>query len=358
MPLLPSLDLHFRIRVDGTPPDLPFLGPTVRGLIGYGLRETCCGHPAGDDGRCALAEACPYAFLFEGPAQRRLEREGLVVDALPQPFVPLVEGPRECEPRGGWIDFGIRLFGRAVGLAGRVAAAVRAREPHGFGARSSGYLLASASVGGREAWRRESDPHAERLERAVTDASLAESGRGRLERPHPVVGDGPHTALRWTFLTPVSLAAPMASRNGLEAARLLLQTVGRRAWLLERAYPLAGGDERVAPPAIPRRAFVMADRALEPFVCARRSTRHGRTVVLKGEFGAATIVGPWHRHADLVDAARTYALGRHASFGFGRVEIDAVPLPARFDASHSNGDASSDARLDGAGPTARRRAGG
>lgn len=326
MSSLRRLDLHFTIRVAGAAPDLPFLGPTVRGLLGYGLRQSCCGHTAGDDGRCPFADACAYAFLFEGPLQQRLAREGVEVDALPQPFVPLVAPPAAPSARGNRIRFGIRLIGSATTVADKVATAILARERHGFGARSSGFRLESVAVAERGAWCRADDPYADQLEEAVRRAAVDALAATPTAAPLLSTFEGRST-LRWTFVTPVALGAPLAKSSPELAARRVVEAAIRRAWLLGRAYGEDPGLDRPMPRAIGAEAFTTIGRRLESFRCARRSTRHGRTVVLHGEVGHLDIEGPWARLRELVDAASAFGIGSHTSFGFGRLTIGAVPQP-------------------------------
>ena len=325
MPLLPALDLRFSIRVEGLAPDLPFLGPTVRGLLGYGLRQHCCGHTPLDDGRCPMGDACAYAFLFEGPLQRRLQDEGIAVDALPQPFVVLVDPPCASRAPLQRISFGIRLLGTAIALAPAVVAAIRCRERYGFGARSLGFTLESIAANGAHLWTRAADPAADTLEESARRAATqCSSGTPAVAACAIPPGD---TMLRWRFRTPIALGLQQVPPAELPA--VLLTAAARRAWLLERAY----GEQRLLQRSLPARVdasrFTLLERQLTSFRLDRRSTRHGRKVSLRGELGTAAIRGPWDQHAALIESIRRYGVGQCTSFGFGQVALEFESVDAR-----------------------------
>jgi hypothetical protein len=55
----------------------PFLGATLRGALGYILKQTVCQVDHGDCDRCLLKTACAYPIIFEGvpPAERTVMRK-------------------------------------------------------------------------------------------------------------------------------------------------------------------------------------------------------------------------------------------------------------------------------------------
>jgi hypothetical protein len=314
---LPSLDIYFTIRVEGEAPDLPFLGPTVRGLLGYGLRQTCCGHDADDDGRCRMGDTCNYAYLFEGPLQQRMKSDRLELDALPQPFIPLVDPPFTVRKAQQRITFGVRLLGAATGLASEVATAIIAREPFGFGSRSKGFSLESVGIGGAVVWTRNADPAADELQNCVRYQSTRS-----IALPAPRAIPTQSCTLHWKFATPLALGAPIGNADNW--ARRLLDAATRRRWLLERAYQAPSAAPHHPPRSIDTVEFATRSVKVEPFRFERRSTRHGGLVVLNGMIGSVSIHGPWHRHADLLSAVDCYGAGQFNSFGFGQVltEVD------------------------------------
>jgi hypothetical protein len=311
---LSYLDIRFTVTVSGQAPDLPFLGPTVRGLLGYGLRDRCCGHAADEAGRCSLGEACTYAYLFEAPVQRRVASAVDELDALPQPFIPLVDPPAAARAPERQLRFGIRLLGDATALAPQVVDAVFSREPCGFGARSTGFRVEELGLGGLTAWRRVAGGGADEAAEAVRTRMVSAT-----QRPDPLPLSAGDTTLLFRFRAPVSLCRSAPDRRAWAAQ--ILDAAARRRWLLESAYGAMG-----APPPLPREVdvsgFSTEWESVRPFSFARRSTRHGRTVRLSGLVGELAIRGPWARHAVLLTDAVSCGIGRSCSFGFGLIEIE------------------------------------
>jgi hypothetical protein len=310
------LDIHFTITVAGQAPDLPFLGPTVRGLLGYGLRAHCCDHAAEATGRCAMGDACAYAYLFEGPLQRAMDAERLVLDALPQPFIPLVDAPHAKRASGSTVRFGVRLLGNAIDLAPTVAAAIRCREAHGFGTRSHAFRLEQVELAGTPVWQRARDCFADQLEEAIrARVPFARSV------PKPVTVPAGRSTVRWTFRTPVAVA-PWPKRTE-DWPTSLIDGMSRRLWLLERAYCLHSAH-RAIPRAIDPSAFALRRCELHRFDFARRSTRHGSVVRLGGSVGVLEIEGPWSALAPLLANAAVCGVGQSTSFGFGQVDLEVL----------------------------------
>lgn len=316
---LPYLDIHFTITVAGQAPDLPFLGPTVRGMLGHALRAHCCGHDADASGRCALGESCTYAYLFEAPVQRRISVACADLDGLPQPFLPLVDAPCASRSTARDLRFGVRLFGGAADLAPAVAAAVARREGFGFGARSHAFRVQEIQLSEVTAWRRTSGTSSEEIDE-IEESVHAGISRARRTASALALPEG-LTHLRFRFETPVALAGAPGGR-GDWAARILDATA-RRQWLLESAYS-PHGTPRPLPRESDTSGFKTVREDLSRFAFERRSTRHGGAVRLAGFVGELEISGPWHRHRTLLSEALVSGVGRSCSFGFGRIAVEVV----------------------------------
>jgi hypothetical protein len=66
------VELEFEAELQGGRSSLPpFLGATLRGVLGYILKQTVCQIAHGDCQRCVLHTACPYPAIFEGLAPGR-----------------------------------------------------------------------------------------------------------------------------------------------------------------------------------------------------------------------------------------------------------------------------------------------
>jgi len=135
------------------------------------------------------------------------------------------------------------------------------------------------------------------------------------------------TKVRFAFSTPLALD-PSAFDARLLGANLV-NAAATRLWLLETAYGV-GLPRRSIPRAADPHEFSSASMQLRRWSFERRSTRHGRVVRLAGNMGEAIIEGPWERYTHLLTALERYGIGRHITFGFGRVSAEhlpAEPLP-------------------------------
>ncbi len=291
-PALPSIDLRFRIQVD-RPPELDFLGPTVRGLLGHGLRQVACGHGDNEAGRCVCGVACAYARLFEGASQRRAllhEPDGFTP---PPPMVIEIDTPFAANPiaADGTIGFCVRVFGRAIEDADRVIDAVVARQRHGFGARSQSYELVE-------------------LRREVTgddDTDASDTSAFGSE-------------LTLHFLTPLSLRQGQCAQRQINPVRLV-DAARRRDWLMRVLYglddsPMADG----VPPPVGDNAFQVVTDLTHRWSMARRSGRQSRAVPMEGLLGCAIVSGNWQQEAWLARVGRLH-LGKYAIFGFGQTRV-------------------------------------
>ena len=312
---IPFLDLAFTLRVNGALPDAAFLGPTVRGLLGYGLRATCCGHESSGGGGCDLGEACVFSYLFDGAISSRLAARHPELDALPKPFVVRFN-PAARSLSHSDLEFSIRLIGDAIALAPHVAEAVLARESSGFGARSSHYTTQSIAVNGNSVWFRD---------RGIRHESVSESIRPYIAPRCFPCFELPVdcSSLRFRFDAPTALDF---DQDFAALAPALLKSIGTRARLLSLGYTsclhVPTGCTYVDP-----RAFKTLSTDLRSIRIDRRSTRHGERVVLDGFVGSAVIAGPWHEHLCAIENMAAFGVGHHTSFGFGDVSFECVAQP-------------------------------
>ncbi len=297
-------DLEIELALPHAGLEVDFLGPTLRGLIGYGLREVACHHASDQHGRCSCPARCDYAYLFEGahpaPPHVLLDRSS----ALPQPFRLLVPAPHSArDPHA--VRFAIRLFGsRAIGLAPRVIDAIDARRPHGIGFRAAHYTLADAAIGPT------------RTLRLGTAATPARTLDVRFLTP---------TMLRQSQRAPDQTASPHApATTGTDLVR-----AGRaRAWLLAHAYGSGAAhlpDHHLsdATGRAPR-VTLAGQPALASWRIRRHSGRQHRTVDLAGVMGQCTFDGNWSAERWWLGIAHEIGLGRHTSFGLGHVQLPDV----------------------------------
>lgn len=259
---------------------IEFLGPTLRGLFGYALREAACGHPSDADGYCTQPLGCPYSRIFEG------------LESLPQPFVLLVDPPKRRSKRMQ-IRCGVRLFGAAMHDAPLVVRAFEIGESCGIGSDRIHYRLTSSLV------KAPTPSHSQR----TLDPSNTR-------------------ALEWVFRTPLSLREGDDLRANPTGDDIV--AAGRRRVCLIRAASGAQGDSPT-PIAPPRGSFRIVKKHIREWRIFRTSGRQGRAVPLRGIIGRMVIEGPWFEEAWWLNEIESTHLGKHTSFGLGSATWQQLP---------------------------------
>ncbi len=91
-----------------------YKGSTLRGGFGHVFRRICCSQPAGDCKTCLLAQACPYARIFE-PAPPPDSAVLKNYSDIPRPFVmePPLDNKTYYAP-GEQLVFRLVLVGQAI----------------------------------------------------------------------------------------------------------------------------------------------------------------------------------------------------------------------------------------------------
>lgn len=299
-----SLTLHFSARLASADHGLRYLGPTLRGVFGHVLKSTVCVTPHGVCGNCHVRSACPYARIFEGaaPAGRAVMRR---YDAVPQPFVLLVAEPGRWEGRADELCWGIRMFGDATDLAPYLIEAFLRSGEEGVGRHRVRFSVERITSDSGEVVYREG------ADRIDVPASVPLPAR---ELPVD------RCTLRWQFVSPVHIR----SGGGLAATPTGLDMVlaGRRRWhVISSLHGQAFAREEVHLDAGEFRTRAVG---LHPWCIRRYSGRQGRKVLLSGVVGQIEIEGPWHLAGDWLRTVEWLHLGKYASFGFGRVQWEAV----------------------------------
>lgn len=282
----------------------PFLGPTLRGALGFVLRDL---DPAG------------YDLLFEGRQPGRslpFEPPQPMLLRLPDHWQP----PDDTAPgAAGTLSFGVRLLGPATAHWQLVARALAEAGRRGLGKARLPWALRSVEDAFTDHRLREPDP---------VDALS-------VHRPTPPAAQTLTNAMRWDFLTPVRIrnnGRIRAAPGGLE----LLLAARRRLELLHRAW----GDPASAPLPwqTPRRfeedefTTHVADTATVQL--PRFSHRKRRGMALYGTTGSLVIHGPWHE-APWITLGNLYHVGKSVSFGFGRLRCQSTPATKRLSANRT-----------------------
>ena len=89
----------------------PSRGATLRGALGYHLRNTVCNSFNRKCTECFLRHQCAYSLFFEGTAveDRQIMR---LYDNVPQPFMFVLNSQDSTQiEQGEHFTFGMRIFG-------------------------------------------------------------------------------------------------------------------------------------------------------------------------------------------------------------------------------------------------------
>jgi hypothetical protein len=293
-------ELSFVGRLAHLDHGLRYLGPTLRGAFGFAFKDLVCQSDDGDCGRCPLSPACPFTTIFEGRAidGRAILRK---YPFVPQPFVLRVAAPGSWLGEPDEIRFSVRLFGGAGRWTPEVISAVQAMGWAGLGpGRVRCELIEVADRRGLIWTPRE-------------DQFLPPAAESAITREGPRDG-----RLRIRFHTPVHLDDETASgRRPLSPLEVIL--AGRRRWfLLTSLYgtprPAEEKGERVESDEF----RVVADD-LQAWRIDRYSGRQKRTMPLWGVVGSMLVEGPWSKAGEWIRAIESVHLGKHVTFGFGRL---------------------------------------
>jgi hypothetical protein len=311
LPRLSYVRLRFLLRADERAVLPPFHGSLLRGAFGHALRRSVCSmgpdQPCPD---CFLRQACVYARLFEA----RIEGEpppflrGLPVPPRPYVFEPGTE-QRAFAP-GDALPFDLLLFGQAADLQPYALLAVERMARAGLGADRISF-------------------HLDRAERALPDGAWQEvysQGRATaaLGSPSPLLpSDEPldgRVVLR--FLTPARLKVRGRLLDEPDFRALVFHMLRRSLELAWFHLPGAELDWQFRP---------LLDLASEILVTAadlrwhdweRYSNRQDRKIEMGGFVGTMALAGDLAPFAPLLRAAEVLHVGKGATFGMGRVEVE------------------------------------
>jgi len=302
------VELEFEAELEGRRSFLPrFPGATLRGALGYVLRDTVCQLRQADCRHCVLQAACPYPAIFEGlaPENRRVMR---LYERIPQPFVLVVAWPDRHGMASSVLTWGVRLFGPACSYWPYVVHVYRTVGQRGLGKRRIRYRLRKVTdaVTGQVVW-------------SPDNAEPRQPGFGN------VLAGGRSTpdecTLRWVFSTPVRLALNSGHLSGLD----LVLAGRRRLHIMEYFY--GEGDEQgdsESGERLEAGQFTTLASRIRPWRLQRYSGRQNRPMSLYGLAGEIVIHGPWGRSGPWLGAVPLLHLGKATSFGLGRARWEVV----------------------------------
>jgi hypothetical protein len=314
LPRLPYVRLRFTLRADSRAFLPPFKGSLLRGAFGHALRWTVCtmgpDQPCPD---CLLRQVCVYTRLFE----TLIEGEpppflrGLPTSPRPYVFEPGTE-VRDFEP-GDALPFDLLLAGQAADLQAYALLAVERMARAGLGSKQVPFRL-------------------DRAEAVLPDGGLQEvyaGGRATVALgkvsplyPSPEPLDTGKALLR--FHTPTRLMVHGKLQENPDVRTLafaMLRRVLELAWFHVPGVDL---DWRFRPLLDQASAVRVTATNLHWHDWERYSNRQNTKINMGGFVGDLEIEGDLSPLAPLLRTAEVFHLGKGATFGMGRVEVQAL----------------------------------
>jgi hypothetical protein len=292
------------------------LGVVLRGAFGLTLRRLVCHDLSLACAACPLRSTCAYPAVFDPGARDDRTAIARIADP-PRPFVvrpSAIHG--EGVPRDGEFGMDLHVVGAAQAEAPLLLTALQRLADEGIGPGRVGLLLEHIEVLDARGTpcSRALDPREARL----TPAAPALRARD-LVRP----GDPIARCVRIRYVTPTFLreaGAPMTE----PAFGPLLRRLRARLGAFSTVYGEApiGDDPREVGALADRVALVRSDvrwRETE-----RRSTRTGQRHPLGGFVGEALYEGDLGPFLPMLRLAELLHVGKHATFGLGRVEVEVL----------------------------------
>lgn len=305
--ILPFVDIVCTGRVS-QPGCLPeYLGITLRGALGFSLKQTVCHINHRNCDICVLRERCPFPAIFDGvpPADRTFMRK---YSHVPQPFVIKTERI-DVDSISHLQTWTVRLFGPYADLYPYVVAAIERMCVTGLG--------------------RDRTP-VELLQLTDGHNTIYQPGDTQIQRP--TIREG------WPDWSPPSqpgtlemhLHSPLNLRiAGRDTEQPTLADLTRAAVRRLRILMAFYGDQSIE---LPDPSCAIADaEAAEPaghetqwWQARRYSNRQKRSMNIGGLVGTfrfrlkGTAMLPWF------SAMQICSLGKHTSFGFGNISCEVL----------------------------------
>lgn len=289
--------IRFIATLASPDPQLRFLGQTLRGALGFSLKDVACSTPHRDCDRCLLRSACAFHTIFNGNSTLNPHATPSS-HATVQPFVLEVAAPGTWWGSPDQLAWGITLFGDEVLHTPYLIAAFARAGERGVGPARTRFTLDSVI----------DVPSGRQL---LTATSTLPPTPIPLVPPNTTSPPPPDGILTWSFHTPVHFTTNGILHRPDDPIRLI--NAGRRRFEALGGTPAA--DERhLNPPD-----FEILDADLHHWRIERYSNRQKQRVPLEGFFGTTRIRGPWSLAGTWLQCASRIHLGKHTTFGLGRV---------------------------------------
>lgn len=286
-----------------------YLGSTLRGALGWALKQCSCALRRQECSACVLRPDCAYAWLFE--TDTYAGTEGITVNARPHPFIisPSNETYRVASPADA-LEFAIVLIGRGNDHLPVIAHSVKLMGEQGIGAGRK-YGLGRFEL----------------KEILCEGHSIYNDSEGILHALplHPpldlneIPPEESHT-IQLNCITPLRVKFTNKLYRELPF-HVLTRTALRRVASLELSY--GGTEPDLDYPGIVKRAesVVTTLSQLRWRDLLRYSNRQGKKVSLGGMVGSATFHGELTEFMPILRYCEKVHIGKQTVFGLGKIVV-------------------------------------
>ncbi len=262
-------------------------GATLRGGFGNALKEVTCTMPDTECIACPLYRVCVYPYLFETPPPLTTIRmaKGL---AIPRPFV--IEPPADNTSRypvGAVLSFELVLIGKGINLLPYFTRAFEKLGERGLGKQSGKFKIKTV----------------ETLKIDQTPPENVQKMTLHFLSPTRIVLDG-HPVIDIDF-------------------PLFFRTLSRRISNLEAFHGGFQTDVLMTDLKTPLETIRVVSRSLRWSDQERYSRRQSRVIPQGGFVGEITFEGEMGPFLPYLKLGEAVHVGKGATFGMGRYEIDA-----------------------------------
>lgn len=286
-----------------------YLGSTLRGSLGWGLKKAACVLRRQQCGNCMLREQCVYAFIFE--TEKYTTGDGRNVNARPHPFVLQPHENSDKKDKDDNLSFSLLLFDRANTMLPEIVYAVRLMGEAGIGVgRKDGFgrfMLETVSTGEKTVFSAKDD---------ILHSDMA-AGRIQLQESKE---NGQ------TMDIHLSLETPLRLKYGNKLTRelpfhILIRAGLRRIAALEDAY---GGGE----PDLDYKTLVRTGEQISATESNirwrelfRYSNRQRKKISLSGLSGTVIYKDVPTDFLPILSYSEQVNIGKQTVFGLGKIRI-------------------------------------
>jgi hypothetical protein len=318
LPAIPYLRLRHTLRATASSILPPYKGSMLRGAFGHALRRAVCTMgPQQPCESCRLRQACVYTRIFETFIEGHPPPLLAGLPTAPNPYVFEPQGEEQRYAPGDPLEFDLLLFGQAIDLNAYAQLAVERMAAAGLGKDRHPFLLDRIQALLPDGTWRILLAGGVVVDSAALPASLPTrrnlDGLGDLDAPTAIL----------RFLTPTRLKAQSQRLTNVSFRGLAFAMIRRTLEIAHFHVPGAAIDWTFRPLLDLASAIRITSTDLVWRDWDRYSNRQGTKMTFGGFTGTLRLEGDLAGFVPLLRTAEILHLGKGATFGQGRIQVEA-----------------------------------